>query len=344
MKVSILICTYNRADLLDRTLSEMANLAVPRGTDLEVVVVDNNSTDDTAGVIARHARGMPVVPAREERQGLSFARNTAVAMASGRLILWTDDDVLVDRDWLSEYVDAARRWPEAAFLGGPIEPHFGGAPPKWVSKNLSHLMGPYSLIKTSADAPDMAMRGIDHPIGANMAFRAGALKGYPFDCALGRAGGSMISGEDTDVFRRLIADGYTGVWVAGARVRHHIGPEKQTLRYIINWYAGNGRTAARIIGPGHSPREAVGLLARTRTKGRDQPEGAAAGTGWWSAFFCGPPWLRAVKASAYFWGFHQEITRSGHRGNGPGGSPAGDPAPEMVSLAGEGPARLHAVR
>src|SRR5262245_31774006 len=112
MKVSVAICTWNRAALLDQTLAEMSNLRIPSGVDWELLVVNNNCTDATDEIIARHADRIPVRRLFESRQGHSHARNCAIEASSGELILWTDDDVLVDSNWLAAYVAAAESHPE----------------------------------------------------------------------------------------------------------------------------------------------------------------------------------------------------------------------------------------
>ena len=101
VSVSVVICTWNRAGLLDQTLARMRELHVPAGLAWELLVVNNNCTDDTDAVAARHRGHLPLRPVREPTPGLSNARNKGLAEARGELILWTDDDVRVDPGWLA---------------------------------------------------------------------------------------------------------------------------------------------------------------------------------------------------------------------------------------------------
>ena len=283
-------------------------MLIPPDVTVELVIVDNNSSDRTPRIIADFAGPMPVVRVNESRQGLSYARNSAIAAASGDYILWTDDDVFVDRQWVAEYANAIRRWPNAAFLGGPILPHMEGEC-SWCMRYLAHLSGPYSLLDLGASSRPM-LPG-EFPFGANMAFRTDLLREHPFDCRLGRAGGTLISGEDSEISLRLSALGYRGVWVAGSRVRHRIVKEKQTIRYIWRWYFGNGRTAARVFGPGTTLREAIDQLERSRSAEMQQLKANQLTDSWWSDYFSGPFWLSMTKASAYFWGFQREMSEAG---------------------------------
>ena len=120
MDVTVAICTWNRAKLLDATLAQMCKLRIPSGITWELLVVDNNCTDDTPAVVERYADRLPVRRLDEKNQGMSYARNCAQRAAAADLLLWTDDDVLVDEDWLAAYVRAAARWPNAGYFGGLI--------------------------------------------------------------------------------------------------------------------------------------------------------------------------------------------------------------------------------
>src|SRR5262245_59034882 len=124
MRISVVICTWNRAALLDQPLAHFANLRIPAGTDWELILVNNRCTDATDEVLARHDDRLPLVRLYEDRPGKSFAANRAVDHGSGELLLWTDDDVLVDPGWLEAYVRAAEQYPHATFFGGTVEPLF----------------------------------------------------------------------------------------------------------------------------------------------------------------------------------------------------------------------------
>jgi glycosyltransferase involved in cell wall biosynthesis len=243
MHVTVAICTWNRAALLDRTLTQLRELRIPAGTTWELLVVNNNSPDDTAAVLARHANRLPLRPLFEAQQGLSAARNRAVAEAQGDLVLWTDDDVLVDPDWLGEYVRAADRCPEAGYFGGTIDPWFEVAPPKWLRDNLDLLQGPM-VIRQFGDLFGPLPRG-QFPFGANMAFRRRHLLGRPFDTRFGYVGNRLGGGEETAVFCRLETESVRGVWVSSARVRHFIPRRRATTRYLWDWFVSDGQVEAR---------------------------------------------------------------------------------------------------
>ena len=93
MKLTVAICTWNRAGLLESTLAEMTKIRPPR-SDWEVLVIDNNCVDRTKEVVTSFLQKLPIKYLFEKQQGLSHARNCAVACASGDYVIWTDDDVL----------------------------------------------------------------------------------------------------------------------------------------------------------------------------------------------------------------------------------------------------------
>ena len=132
MRLTVAICTWNRASLLGRTLETLVRAKRPRAP-WELIVVDNHCTDDTQRVLDRFAGPLPLRPVFEAEPGLSHARNAAIRHATGDYVVWTDDDVLVGEEWLCAYEAAVERWPEAAVFGGPVRARFEGTPPPWLS-------------------------------------------------------------------------------------------------------------------------------------------------------------------------------------------------------------------
>ena len=202
MRLTVAICTWNRVALLDRTLAEFRKLTLPSGLDWELVVVNNNSPDDTDRVIAAHTGPLPVVRVFEEKQGHCHARNAAVAVAKGDFLIWTDDDVLVPPDWLTHYLDAEARYPDAAVFGGPVRPWFAVTPPpRWIADNVARLGTCWALVDHGSDVRPLLAGEYCH--GANMAFRTDVLRQYPFDPKFGRVGDKLTSGDDSDVVGRV---------------------------------------------------------------------------------------------------------------------------------------------
>jgi len=303
MRVTVAICTYNRAALLDRTLQAFAQLRIPSGVDWEILVVNNNSSDRTDDVVAAHARHLPVRGLFEPKPGKSNAANLAVREARGELVLWTDDDVIVDREWLAEYVAAASQWPTAGYFGGTVDPWFETQPPEWIAKNVHVLGEPYALAQHSDQTFALKDEAV---VGANMATRTAVLRQFPFNPALGPTGGRAMRGEDTELLARFRAAGLVGVWVGSAKVRHWISNERLRVKYLWYFYSGLGNYVAhrdsssnvpRLFGaPRWALKKYAALLAKCCLSAPARDE----------------RWLRVLRETALMNGYIQQTRRQLH--------------------------------
>ncbi len=251
MLITVAICTRDRCELLAQALGALAAVDVPVGLEWEIVVVDNGSRDATAAAVDRFTAVLPIRRLSEATAGLSNARNAAVRAARGAYILWIDDDVLVERQWLSAYRDAFARWPTDAFFGGPIEPLFEGEPPPWLDGALRHVRNAYAAIDLGREF--VALRDGALPFGANLVVRGEEQRRHLYDPALGRRGALMYAGEEWALLQTLLAEGASGRWVPDARVRHIIPRDRQTLSYLRRYYVGNGTSLARVRDSGREP-------------------------------------------------------------------------------------------
>lgn len=246
MKVSVAICTHDRASLLDGCLAALAGQTIPPGTEWELVVVANACTDGTEDVIRRHAAALPLRPIREPRLGVSHARNRVLDEARGDLVLFTDDDVRPEPGWLAAHAAAAESFPDAAFLGGPVDPEYAVPPPRWVTENPDVFEGILALRPRASwpheTTPIRAAR--DLPCGANFGFRPDRTGDRRFDGRLGRRGENPGALEETEFLRSLLDDGETGVWVPEAAARHVVRPDRLQFAYLSAWYRAYGRTSA----------------------------------------------------------------------------------------------------
>jgi len=242
IELTVAICTYNRCDLLRDTLRSMTEMGVPEGCSWELLVVNNRCTDDTDAVLAEFEGSLPLRRLYEPEAGKSHAANSAVREARGDVIVWTDDDVLVDRGWLRAYRDAILAHPDVLVFGGRIDPHFLGEPPAWVETMLSIEGRIWAVVDPGPDVVPVTMDRV--PLGANMALRREAHLRHPFDVRIGPKPKGEIRGEETRVIQSLLEDGERGLWLPSARVRHVVPPERQTLRYFRRFFEGLGRTEA----------------------------------------------------------------------------------------------------
>lgn len=198
-RASVLVCTHNRASLLEDCLRSILadRSAVPR----EVVVVDNRSSDGTEEVVRRIAASsaLPVRYVLESRLGTSHARNAAVREARGDYLLFTDDDALVGDGWADALV-AGFDDPSIAVVAGRIVPRWPVEPPAWMN-------GRQALILTMHDyGTEPRLLGPDeYAITKNLAVRGDLVRSLdpPFHPRLGYSGRHRVAGEDTYLVNRL---------------------------------------------------------------------------------------------------------------------------------------------
>ena len=247
MKITIAVCTWNRCQSLQNTLSSVQNLRVPPDLDWELLVVNNNCTDDTDAVLAGFMGALPLRALKETRQGLSWARNHAIEAARGDYVIWTDDDVILDSGWLNAYVTAITAWPNAAVFGGPIRPRFEGEPPLWLIDAMAEkvVRDAYALRDFGKEPVMLDVAKAKIPYGANFAVRMKEQKIFRYDPRLSLCGNNHIRGDETDVLTKILKSGSIGRWVPDALVDHVIPKDRQTVSYIRDYYVGSGRSAVR---------------------------------------------------------------------------------------------------
>jgi glycosyltransferase involved in cell wall biosynthesis len=247
ISATVILATYNRARTLHAALDSLTRQVVPAGFDWELLVVDNNSSDDTSAVVRSFvARGGGRIRFLfEPRQGKSFALNTAIAEARGEILAFTDDDVVVDPHWLARMVERMREYRcEAA--GGRIDPVWTTPRPAWLEMDGRYRLGSVVVSMNCGDAPCWFADTDTLPLGANMAIRAEALGRIgPFRTDLGPTTGSQIRGEDSDICRRLLAAGCRMLYVPDAVVRHPVDDRRLRRAYFRQYYFDQGRALTR---------------------------------------------------------------------------------------------------
>lgn len=245
MDASVIVCTYNRAAALRSMLATLKDVTVAPGTEWELVVVDNNSSDATPEVVSELASGLPC-PVRyifEPRQGLSHARNRGVAEARGELLLFTDDDVVVHPSWVREIV-AGFATHDCMAIGGKIVAVWEQERPTWYSN-----VGPYRLIGAiiEYDFGDETRDAVSPPFGANMAFRREVFTRYGlFRTDLGVSDRERLLGEDTEISRRIMRGGDRILYLPAAIIYHPVEPDRVRRSYFERWYFNYGRTLVRV--------------------------------------------------------------------------------------------------
>lgn len=241
MTSSVVIATYNRARDLRGTLASLA--AMRPSEPWEVVVVDNNSTDDTREVIRAAAAGFPA-PLRyvfEREQGRSPALNAGIRAASGHVIVTTDDDVRVDADWLDRCGHALDRL-GGDYIGGRVLPIWGAPRPRWLPNRPGKHWAVIALLDYGPVPIEFGQRV---PLGVNMAFRRDAFeRAGLLDPGTGRKAGTLLGQEVREWCIRARAAGLRGCYAPDVVVRHIIPAARLTKRYFRRWFYWRGISRA----------------------------------------------------------------------------------------------------
>lgn len=225
MKLSIIICTYNRAKYIRPLLDSIVANDLPK-QDYEIILVDNNCTDNTRDICCTFASDHADVMFRytiEPQQGLSAARNKGIKEATGDILVYIDDDAIVDTWYLrtiTEYMDKKH---DCMACGGPIIPLYETKEPQWMSHWTKELLTAYMYFGDK----ERVYPGERYPGGGNAAYRTQVFKEVGlFNTDLGRKGDSLMGAEEKDIFDKMRAKAWRPIYLP-QMILHHIIPQKK---------------------------------------------------------------------------------------------------------------------
>jgi glycosyltransferase involved in cell wall biosynthesis len=225
--VSVILATRDRADLLEQTLRHFAAQALGR-LSWQVIVADNGSSDRTPDVLRAAADTLPLEAVLETAPGKNRALNRALPLARGRLLVFTDDDVVPEPGWIAELVAAADRWPEYGIFAGRILPLFPNETPDWLERHwfVGAAYARYAL--EQAEGPTKHL-----PFGPNFMVRASAMEGVRYAEEIGPSGEDYVSGSETELLLRLTRRGERIVYVPSATVGHVVRPNQVDVEWLF---------------------------------------------------------------------------------------------------------------
>jgi glycosyltransferase involved in cell wall biosynthesis len=224
--VTVLFATLNGAHTLPRMLGTLGALASP-SDGWKVVAVDNGSTDDSLNILEQHTRKIPMMVVKEPRRGKNIALNTGLALVEGDIIAFTDDDIILPRDWLVSIENVAAARAEYDIFGGAIYPVWEEPPPAWVFECVPK----YFLGWT--DFSEGPVKG--HAIwGGNMAVRAAVFREHKF-------AEGVEMGSETEFIMRTEGSGHRCWHFHASPVGHIIRPYQLTPEWHAQRAYQHGR-------------------------------------------------------------------------------------------------------
>jgi glycosyltransferase involved in cell wall biosynthesis len=246
-EVSVVIPTYNRSALLRSTVNSVLNQYTH--VTFEVIVIDNNSSDDTKNVvdslIEKHPAKVRYVV--ERKQGNAHARNRGIEEARGAIIAFVDDDVTVDKNWLTSLKAILDSQSDLSFAGGKVLPQWNGPPPSWLSPDH---WAPLALLDYGDDELPISGKSPRGLLTANIAFRRSVFKETGmFLPDLQRVKNMIGSMEDHEFLMRVCRSGKHGIYTPHMIATTHIDTERLTKAYHRRWHTGHGHFYAVLADP-----------------------------------------------------------------------------------------------
>ena len=252
-QLTVLICTHDRADLLERVLASL-NAAKRPAMLVHILVAANACTDDTVARMLAYQKQqnsndwLPLTLIEVPTPGKSHALNRAIPEINTELVTFVDDDHRIDENYLVAIEKAVQTWPDAGLYCGRIQPDWDGTEPAWV-----HDEGPYRIYPLPVPRYD----GGDHPKpidlsgpfpgGGNLFLRREVLeKAGGFSTELGPKGHDLGGGEDSDFVLRVLTAGVKLQYVPDAVQYHYVDLERFKFRYILQKSYQRSRSVSRV--------------------------------------------------------------------------------------------------
>jgi cellulose synthase/poly-beta-1,6-N-acetylglucosamine synthase-like glycosyltransferase len=240
MNISILLATYKRTQILSKTLESFCLLNI-EGLDWEILLIDNADDKATKNVAEDFKKRLPITYLVERKQGKNNALNFALSFAQGDLFVFTDDDVIADKNWLKEVWAGSKRWPECDIFGGKILS-------KWPSGKRLSINVDNDFFHAAYPMADWGEQEKIYPAerawGANLAIRKNAFNGqskWKFNPEVGPCGDNYVVGSETDLLCRLKESGFKAVYLPKAVVWHKIRQEQLAPQWLYGRAFKRGR-------------------------------------------------------------------------------------------------------
>ena len=248
MKITVIVCTFNRCQMLPTMLDSVAASKLPPSVDWEVLVVDNNSSDQTQGAVERFCRQYPgrFRYVFEPKPGKTYALNTGIHEAGGDVLAFIDDDVIVEPTWLRNLTLSLNDG-EWGGSGGRTLPEQSFSPPPWLPREGHYGLAPLAVFDLGSDPCELT----EPPFGNNMAFRKAMFEKHGgFRLDLGPRAGSRDpqKSEDSEFGHRLLDAGERLRYEPSAVVYHAVPPGRVMKKYFLGWWFDKARADIRAFG------------------------------------------------------------------------------------------------
>jgi glycosyltransferase involved in cell wall biosynthesis len=242
--ITLIIATYNGARTLRKTLSSINQLMIPNNCIFNVLIIDNNSNDDTSEIITLYQCSHSLVKLQQQKQGKNAALNLIFEgdVALGELLIFSDDDVIFPEDFVKRYLELIIEQPEINIFGGAVFPHWPNEVPHTILEGIDAVVA-FAITPATAGY----QTGLIDPVklhGPNMAIRSNVFsQGIRFNENIGPNGANYMMGSEKNLLYRLKNTGYQAFYQQELEVQHIIRPEQPSR----NWIASRAYKAGRSL-------------------------------------------------------------------------------------------------
>lgn len=238
--LDVIIATHNRSALLAKALRSLLTASRPDGLSISITVVDNNSADGTRAVVQEMTNGGTPFPLHylfESKSGKSHALNTGLRSTSGNLVAMIDDDEEIEPSWFEVIANIFQKR-NVDFIGGPCYPKWSATKPDWITLDVGGVVG-WAHWGTEERVFDKNGGAI--LLGGNAVVKRSVFQTVgEYDVSLGRTAKGLLSCEDADMYYRILAAGFHGLYIPSLVIHHFVAPERLKKNYHRHWNWGNG--------------------------------------------------------------------------------------------------------
>jgi GT2 family glycosyltransferase len=259
MRITVVICTHNRIDLLRTSIGYLDRAERPQGIPVQILVIANGCEDATEAWLqereaGRSSEALPLTWAREPKLGKSHALNLAIDRIreaggnEGHVVAFVDDDQFADAGYLLGVARAAEEIPDVTMFCGHIFPNWDGREPSWVRDTGKYRIYPLPVPRFDlGDTPRPVTPDVGVPAGGNLFVRAGVLERVGgFSTDMGPRGHNLSGGEDSDFVLRALDKGERLYYVPYVTQYHYVDLDRLRLRYLVRKSFLRTYSAARL--------------------------------------------------------------------------------------------------
>ncbi|MGM5483025.1 MAG: glycosyltransferase [Nanobdellota archaeon] len=246
MIISIIIPTYNRCDILKETLNSFLYLKNKKFEfEYEIILVDNNSSDDTKSVVLSFSGSLPVLYLHEPRQGKNYAVNQGIEFSRGDILVFVDDDVTVNKNWIVNIYKSIKNYNDVNIFGGKILTHWPEKTPSWV--HYSSNTFPFMFCDHNLGEKTRQYSSSPLPGGANFWVRKSLFIKHnaKFNEQYGPSGKRRVAGSETEFLKRMYNKGEKIMYIPDAIVHHRVFHDEFRLLRVLHRFSATGKSSHR---------------------------------------------------------------------------------------------------